>query len=385
MSIKYNGENVISYLLTLLKGKFDTKVDKVSGKGLSTNDLTTALKGNYDTAYTHSQASHAPANAERNTLVGIQKNGVDVSIDSSTRKANLVVPTKTSDITNDSGFITVADVPEGAAASTTSPKMNGTAAVGTENAFARGDHVHPSDTTKVDKVEGKQLSTNDYTNDEKTKLAGIAEGANNYTLPKATATGLGGVTVGGNIDVSDGAISVADATTSKKGVVQLSSATNGTSDTKAATESAVKAAYDLANSKQSPATSLSGYGITDAYTKTEIDSKISSVYKPAGSAAFASLPTPAASNLGNVYNVTDAFTTTDSFVEGAGSKYPTGTNVVIVKVGTAYKFDVLAGFVDLSAYALTADFVELTNEEVQTIWNRVFTVSDLPSNIPLEG
>lgn len=385
MSIKYNGENVISYLLTLLKGKFDTKVDKVSGKGLSTNDLTTALKGNYDTAYTHSQASHAPANAERNTLVGIQKNGVDVSIDSSTRKANLVVPTKTSDITNDSGFITVADVPEGAAASTTSPKMNGTAAVGTENAFARGDHVHPSDTTKVDKVEGKQLSTNDYTNDEKTKLAGIAEGANNYTLPKATATGLGGVTVGGNIDVSDGAISVADATTSKKGVVQLSSATNGTSNTKAATESAVKAAYDLANSKQSPATSLSGYGITDAYTKTEIDSKISSVYKPAGSAAFASLPTPAASNLGNVYNVTDAFTTTDSFVEGAGSKYPTGTNVVIVKVGTTYKFDVLSGFVDLSAYALTDDFVELTNEEVQTIWNRVFTVSDLPSNIPLEG
>lgn len=372
MSIKYNGENVISYLLALLKGKFDTKVDKVSGKDLSTNDLTTALKGNYDTAYTHSQASHAPANAERNALVGIQKNGADVSIDSSTRKANLVIPTKTSDITNDSGFITVADVPEGAAASTTAPKMNGTASVGTENAFARGDHVHPSDTTKVDKVEGKQLSTNDYTSAEKTKLAGVAEGANNYTLPKATAAALGGVTVGSNIDVNNGAISVADATTSKKGVVQLSSATNGTSNTKAATESAVKAAYDLANGKQSPATSLSGYGITDAYTKTEIDSKISSVYKPAGSAAFTSLPTPAAGNLGNVYNVTDAFTTTATFVEGTGNKHPAGTNVVVVKVGTAYKFDVLAGFVDLSGYVPTEDLVELTNEEVQALWNGVF-------------
>lgn len=372
MSIKYNGENVISYLLTLLKGKFDTKVDKAEGKGLSTNDLTDVLKGNYDVAYTHSQSAHAPSNAEMNVLVGIQKNGTDVSVDTVTRKANIVVPTKTSDITNDSGFITSNDIPEGAAASTTVPKMNGTAAVGKETAFARGDHVHPSDDTKVDKVEGKQLSTNDYSNEEKTKLAGIAAGANNYTLPTATNSSLGGVVVGDNVTVSNGTISVADASTDKKGVVQLSSATNGTSTTKAATEAALKTAYDLANSKQSPATSLAGYGIADAYTKTEVDAKISSVYKPAGSAAFASLPTLAEDVLGNVYNVTDAFTTTADFVEGAGSKYPSGTNVVVVQSGDAYKFDVLAGFVDLSAYALSADYVELTNEEVQSIWNNVF-------------
>lgn len=36
---------------------------------------------------------------------------------------------------------------------------------------------------KVDKVSGKQLSTNDYTTAEKTKLSGIAEGANKYTHP----------------------------------------------------------------------------------------------------------------------------------------------------------------------------------------------------------
>lgn len=35
----------------------------------------------------------------------------------------------------------------------------------------------------VEKEEGKGLSTNDYTTEEKTKLAGIAEGANNYTHP----------------------------------------------------------------------------------------------------------------------------------------------------------------------------------------------------------
>lgn len=67
------------------------------------------------------------------------------------------------------------DVPT---ATTTTPKMNGTAAVGSETTkFARGDHVHPSDTTKVDKETGKGLSTNDYTTDEKNKLAGINAGA----------------------------------------------------------------------------------------------------------------------------------------------------------------------------------------------------------------
>lgn len=36
---------------------------------------------------------------------------------------------------------------------------------------------------KVDKVSGKELSSNDYTTAEKTKLAGVAAGANNYTHP----------------------------------------------------------------------------------------------------------------------------------------------------------------------------------------------------------
>ena len=50
-------------LLTALAGK----VDKVTGKGLSTNDLTNTLKTNYDTAYTHSQSAHAPSNAQKNS------------------------------------------------------------------------------------------------------------------------------------------------------------------------------------------------------------------------------------------------------------------------------------------------------------------------------
>lgn len=59
------------------------------------------------------------------------------------------VPTKVSDLVNDAGFVTADNMPEGAAASTTTPKMDGVANVGTETAFARGDHVHPTDTSRL--------------------------------------------------------------------------------------------------------------------------------------------------------------------------------------------------------------------------------------------
>lgn len=67
--------------------------------------------------------------------------------------------------------------------------------------------------TKVDKKDGKGLSTNDYTSAEKTKLAGIATGANKYRLPVAGAA-LGGIKSGtdiavdksGNVSVGEGVV-----------------------------------------------------------------------------------------------------------------------------------------------------------------------------------
>jgi len=56
---------------------------------------------------------------------------------------------------------------------TSTPLMNGIGNAGTFNNFSRGDHVHPTDTTKVDKITGKGLSTNDYTTAEQTKLSNI--------------------------------------------------------------------------------------------------------------------------------------------------------------------------------------------------------------------
>lgn len=119
----------------------------------------------------------------------------------------------------------------------------------------------------------------------------------------------------------------------------------------------VKAAYEAADS------SINGK-FNDYYNKTEADSKIdqkiataiSSTYKPAGSIMFSFLPALGADQEGKVYNIIDAFTTTEDFVEGADNKYPAGTNVVCIDTDDAgtYKWDVLAGFVDLSGYETTS-------------------------------
>ena len=110
------------------------------------------------------------------------------------------------------------------------------------------------------------------------------------------------------------------------------------------------------------------------YTKQETDNKISaaisSTYKPAGSIAFENLPGPAKTELGKVYNVTNEFTASDKFVAGeVGKKYPAGTNVVCIEEGKdTYKWDVLSGFTDLSAYSTTEQIAAkyATKSEVTT-------------------
>lgn len=106
------------------------------------------------------------------------------------------------------------------------------------------------------------------------KLNGISEGANNYTLPAATASVLGGVKIGSNININSDVISVNNASTTQKGVVQLIDSSVTEDNTKAPTAAAMKRTWELASGKQNPETTLSGYGITDAYTKTEVDNKI---------------------------------------------------------------------------------------------------------------
>lgn len=114
---------------------------------------------------------------------------------------------------------------------------------------------------KVDKVEGKGLSANDYTTEEKNKLAGLR----NYELPTASADTLGGVKVGAGLAISSGI---------------LSATGGGTAD-----------AVDWANVQNKP----------DLALKTDI----TAMYKYKGSkASFAALPA-AGNEAGDVWNCED--------------------------------------------------------------------------------
>lgn len=144
----------------------------------------------------------------------------------------VIVPTKTSELTNDSGYLVNADIAN----------------------LATKDEV----ATKVDKVSGKGLSTNDYTTDEKNKLAGIAAGAE--------------VNVNADWNATSG-----DAMIINKPSIP---------------------------SKTSELTNDSNY-ITSSAVDTKISAAVAAVYKVKGSVAnYASLPTSSVT-VGDVYNLSD--------------------------------------------------------------------------------
>lgn len=125
---------------------------------------------------------------------------------------------------------------------------------------------------KVDKVAGKGLSSNDFTDALLTKLNGIEEGANKYVLPTATGSVLGGVKVGATLAIASGVLNM-------KTVGTAGTYTKVTVDAYGrVTGHASLAATDIPNLPWSKITSgkpttLAGYGITDAYTKTESDGR----------------------------------------------------------------------------------------------------------------
>ena len=236
------------------------------------------------------------------------------------------VPTKTSDLTNDSGFITGADVPEGAAASATTPKMDGTASVGTETAFARGDHRHPSDTSKQDVI-----------NDLSDIRSGAAAGATAYQKPgtgipatdlaEAVQTSLGKANsaLQQHQDISGLAPKASPALT---GTPTAPTAAAGTNTTQIATTAFVKDAVDTAKADLAKAYHYKG-----------------------SKATYANLPA-SGNQEGDVWNV-----------EAAYGNYPPGTNWAWT--GTAW--DPLGGSVDLSGYLQASDVTAVSNAEIDTI------------------
>lgn len=177
------------------------KVDKVSGKGLSTNDYTDAEKEKVDGAF---QTSNI-----------ITSSGQTPTTDKvfSSKVINDLVSSNYTTLNNAINQKADKTALPSAASATTAGLAKLYTSTGTN---ADGAMTQAAATTalgnKVDKESGKGLSTNDYTTAEKNKLSGIADNANNYTLPTASGSVLGGVKVGEGLSISNGVLNVSQDT-----------------------------------------------------------------------------------------------------------------------------------------------------------------------------
>ena len=178
---------------------------------------------------------------------------------------------------------------------------------------------------KVSVEEGKGLSSNDYTTEEKQKLAGLQ----NYTLTKASSDALGGVKVGTGLQVSEDGTLSADS-------VDWANVQN---------KPTILTQQDVSNAFS---TSLEAAHLATSAELSAVEAKLTGVYHFKGSVdTFDALPKDAAD--GDVYNVTDS-----------GMNYG-----YIVESKT---WDALGTVIDLSGYAQKTDFVAMTNEEIDALF-----------------
>lgn len=93
MAIEYLDKSGLTLLISKIKTALNGKVDVVSGKGLSTNDYTSAEK---------QKLSGIASGAQVNVIESVKVNGTKLTL--SSKAVDVTVPTKTSQLTNDSGY-----------------------------------------------------------------------------------------------------------------------------------------------------------------------------------------------------------------------------------------------------------------------------------------
>ena len=188
--------------------------DLTSHTSNTTVHVTSTEKTNWNNAKTHADSAHAPANAEpnqnafSNVVVGSTTISADTKTDTLTFVAGSNV-TITPDATGDSITISSANTVY------THPTTTGNKHIpagGSSGQILRwsadGTAVWGSDNNTT-YSNATQSASGLMSNTDKTKLDGVAENANNYTLPSA-GTSLGGVKSGGDVSISSGIITVND-------------------------------------------------------------------------------------------------------------------------------------------------------------------------------
>lgn len=240
--------------------------------------------------------------------------------------------------------------------------------------------------TKVDKVEGKGLSTNDYTTDEKNKLSGIEANANKYEHPTYTSktSGLYKVTVDGTghvsaaeavqkKDITDlgipgevkeytAATTTADGLMSKEDKSKLDSVDNNAQVNVIEEIQINGTAVDVSGKKVNISVPTNNNQLANGagyQTAAEVQTIVNNASHLKRSIVDV-LPDTSAADANTIYMVsTNPDSSDNKYVEwmvinGAWEK--TGDTEV-----------------DLSGYVQDADLVEFTNEEIQNLWNQVFT------------
>ena len=93
MAIEYLDKSGLTLLISKIKAALSGKVDVVSGKGLSSNDYTSAEK---------TKLNGIASGAQVNVIESVKVNGT--ALTPSSKAVDVSVPTKVSQLTNDSGF-----------------------------------------------------------------------------------------------------------------------------------------------------------------------------------------------------------------------------------------------------------------------------------------
>ena len=217
---------------------------------------------------------------------------------------------------------------------------------------------------KVDKVTGKGLSTNDYTTAEKNKLAAIAENANNYELPKASATTLGGIKIGTNLSIDADGVLSADAQHIDVDTAMSASSTNPVQNKVVNTELGKKANLDspvLTGTPTAP-TAAAGTNTTQIATTAFVTSAVSTAVGDLAGVEFSIVNAlPATGDASTIYLV--------SASDGSGNDVYDEyvwltTNATFEKIGSTR--------VDLSNY--------YNKEEVDTLVAGAVTFTDSDGN-----
>ena len=120
------------------------------------------------------------------------------------------------------------------------------------------------------------------------------------------------------------------------------SASEASKSKASASASASQAKASETNAKASETNSAKSESEAQKYAEQakEISESLSGALRPLGTINFAKLPSTADASSGDMYNITDQFTTNDDFKEGAGNIIPAGSNVYLT---IDRYWDVLAG------------------------------------------